>query len=341
MRSWPEVITPIKAHFQSLRQKLNRLTEQNTGMMVLCQKELADHLGSKRFVIIVFLMALTSIASMYAAASGIRAATQNKETEFVFLHLFTAGGKSIPPFISFIALLGPLVSLSLSFDAISGERARRTLSRLLAQPIYRDAVINGKFLAVVLLLSTMLLALGGIVSGLGLLLIGIPPTVEEIVRIVAFLLLTVVYMALWSAVAILFSVYFRQAATSALAGMAVWLFFSIFAQLLVGLVADAVFPLTEQATTEIAFHHQQLRQFLGWLSPSTLYSEAVIAILNPGIRILGPVMMEQIEGAVAGPLPLSQSLLLIWPHITGLIAATLLCFAGSYVLFMRQEIRAD
>jgi ABC-2 type transport system permease protein len=39
-------------------------------------------------------------------------------------------------------------------------------------------------------------------------------------------------------------------------------------------------------------------------------------------------------------LPLGQSLILIWPHITGLIAAAILLFALGYVLFQHQEIRA-
>ncbi len=45
-------------------------------------------------------------------------------------------------------------------------------------------------------------------------------------------------------------------------------------------------------------------------------------------------------GAIPGSLPLGQSLLLIWPHLVGLIAATLLIFALGYYFFMRQEIRA-
>lgn len=40
------------------------------------------------------------------------------------------------------------------------------------------------------------------------------------------------------------------------------------------------------------------------------------------------------------PLLLNQSLALIWPQLTGLIAATILLFALGYVLFQRQEIRA-
>ncbi|HHW55783.1 MAG: ABC transporter permease, partial [bacterium] len=79
---------------------------------------------------------------------------------------------------------------------------------------------------------------------------------------------------------------------------------------------------------------------LSRLSPATLYSEAITTILTPEVRTLGPIFLEQVEGAIAGALPLGQSLLLIWPHLTGLVAATLICFAASYLLFLRQEIRA-
>jgi len=32
--------------------------------------------------------------------------------------------------------------------------------------------------------------------------------------------------------------------------------------------------------------------------------------------------------------------LLVWPQLTGLIAATIVCFGLSYLLFLRQEIRS-
>jgi ABC-2 type transport system permease protein len=46
------------------------------------------------------------------------------------------------------------------------------------------------------------------------------------------------------------------------------------------------------------------------------------------------------QGAIPGPLPLGQSLLLVWPQLTGLIALTLICFILSYLAFMRREIRS-
>ena len=68
-------------------------------------------------------------------------------SEFLFLKLFTTSGNSIYSFATFIAFLGPLVGITLGFDAINNERSQGTLNRLAAQPIYRDSIINAKFLA--------------------------------------------------------------------------------------------------------------------------------------------------------------------------------------------------
>jgi ABC-2 type transport system permease protein len=50
--------------------------------------------------------------------------------------------------------------------------------------------------------------------------------------------------------------------------------------------------------------------------------------------------MEQMSGAIPTPLPFGQSLMIVWPQVSGLIAATMVCFALSYYLFMRREIRS-
>ncbi len=49
---------------------------------------------------------------------------------------------------------------------------------------------------------------------------------------------------------------------------------------------------------------------------------------------------ESLSGAIAGYLPFEQSLLLIWPHLTAMLALTMAAFTVSYMSFMRQEIRA-
>ena len=94
-------------------------------------------------------------------------------------------------------------------------------------------------------------------------------------------------------------------------------------------------PSNDEATLVIA------AQSLARLSPSTLYGEAVMAILHPSTRTLGPVYIDQLQGAVMGsPLPFWDSVMVAWPQIVGLIAAGILLFVGSYVAFQRQEVRA-
>ena len=39
------------------------------------------------------------------------------------------------------------MAIGLGFDAVNSEHNRRTLSRILSQPIYRDALLFGKFIA--------------------------------------------------------------------------------------------------------------------------------------------------------------------------------------------------
>lgn len=310
------------------------------GLKAVFQKELADNLGSTRFTILVLLVAVAGIGAFYVAAQSIRQTVNQGNSSFVFLRLFTTSGGNLPPFITFLSFLGPLLGLALGFDAINGEHNKRTLSRLLAQPIYRDDVINGKFLAGLVVLALVILALGFLVAGLGLLLIGVPPTGEEIGRFLIYLLVTIVYVAFWLSISMLFSLLFRQNATSALASIAVWLFFALFAGMLAGIIADGLFPVNQDSQPVQILHNAILKQDLGRLSPTTLYDEATITLLNPGVRTLGPVMVQQLEGAIPGSLPLGQSLLLIWPHLVGLLAATMIIFALAYYFFMRQEIRA-
>ena len=82
-------------------------------------------------------------------------------------------------------------------------------------------------------------------------------------------------------------------------------------------------------------------QDLARLSPSTLFGETVLAILHPTTRTLRPVYLDQLQGALMGaPLSLRESLMVAWPKIVGMIAASILLFVAGYVVFQRQEVRA-
>ncbi len=309
------------------------------GLGAVFRKEFSDHLTGKRFLILLALILVTSLASIYVAGMTIRGMAEKVNNEFVFLLLFTAGESSLPSFLSFLGFLGPLVGLALGFDSINGEYARGSLVRLLSQPIHRDSVINGKFLAGAAVISLMLTSLVLLVAGMGLVILGVFPTETELARMVVFIFLSIVYVSFWLGLSIMLSTLFRQSTTSALAGIAAWLFFTIFLGILAGVAADALAPVQQDAEPVQILRHETLKQHLERLSPTTLYYEATTIVLSPYIRTLSPVLIQQLEGAIPSSLPLEISLSLIWPHIAGLIALTFLCFALSYAVFMRQEIR--
>lgn len=308
-----------------------------TGLWAVVAKEMADHLTSVRMLILEVLIVLTASGTVYAATQSLRTGAGGS---FLFLNLFTTAREPLPAFVGFLGLLVPLVGIALAFDAVNGEFNQRTISKILAQPIYRDALLFGKFLAGLGALALTLSAIWLLIIGMGLLQLGAPPDGEEVVRILWFLLVTIFYGGIWLALAMLFSIIFRQPATAALASIAVWLFFTAFWGIIAGLLAQLLRPAPPGDALAL-IDQVQLELALARISPNTLYAEVALATLNPAVRALGLILPIQLHGAVAGsPLPAVQSVLLTWPHATGLIAATILLFALGYVLFQRQEIRA-
>ena len=55
---------------------------------------------------------------------------------------------------------------------------------------------------------------------------------------------------------------------------------------------------------------------------------------------MGLVTFAQLDQAIVSSLTVSQSLLLVWPQMVGMIAAMVVIFAVAYIAFMQQEVRA-
>jgi ABC-2 type transport system permease protein len=312
-----------------------------SGLGVVMLKELSDHLTSIRMRVLEWLVVLIALAALYGAIQQIKDTTA--EDPFLFLRLFTTSRDPLPSFVSFLSFLVPLMAIGLGFDAVNGEHSRRTLSRILSQPIYRDALLFGKFLAGLVTLSISLITLWLLVVGLGLLLIGIPPGAEEIARSFVFLLVTIIYAGVWLALALLFSVVFRSAATAALITLGLWLLVTFIWPVLSGALAQIIVP-PDPRYTALGLQTPataQLEQVLARFSPSTLYAEIVVALLDPTTRALGPIYLSQLQGAVLGaPLPFGESVLIAWPQMVGMIATAIVLFVIGYVIFQRQEVRA-
>lgn len=319
------------------------------GFRAIYRKELEDHFSSTRFILLFTVILMISLISAYMTGTGLRRELEGiAKPSLVFLMLFTSTG-ALFSLTQFVAFFGPLIGMILGFDAISRERAARTLPKLLSQPIYRDAVINAKFLAGMTVISVMFLAILLLISGMGLLTLGVVPDGQEIGRLAVYLLVSVFYVGFWLGLAILCSVLFRSMATSALATLALWIFLAFFMALGASLAADALTPvrpgLSGDAQAQAMIRNEETRQLVSTLSPITLYSDATSIVLDPlrkttrSLVLMGP--MERLSlSRFQSALPLEQSILIVAPYLVSLVAITVVCFCVCYLCFMRQEVRS-
>jgi ABC-2 type transport system permease protein len=240
-----------------------------------------------------------------------------------------------------ISILVPIMAIGLGFDSVNGEYNRRTMSRILAQPIYRDALLFGKFLAGLGTLTICLVTLWLLVIGFGLIRLGIPPGAEEIGRLLMFLFITIAYAGVWLALSILLSVVFRSTATAALVALGLWLFLSLLWPALAQMLGEVISPSDIRFATLGLPTPDTLAWQLGLsrISPGTLYGEAVAAMLNPDAQSMA-TLLAQFQGRIGSPLPFDQSIIQAWPQMVSLIAGMILLYVVGYVVFQRQEVRA-
>lgn len=291
-------------------------------MLAIIRKELADSFNSVRFMILFLLVLALSALALYSAYQGIRGSGTGG---FLFLRLYTTPPTGVESefayFLNYVncipLIFVPLVGILLGFDAINKERISGTLSRIISQPVYRDSVINGKFLANMFILAVMMVTSILLIGGYGLRMIGIPPSGEEIMRLFIYLVNILIFGAFWIALSMLFSVVFRNLATSIIFSLVLWLFFS-FGIYYIGKSMNDINVLN--------------------YSPNWIFGRASSLILYPVARALWTTSTDTYT--LLNPLSLGQSLTLLWPYMVGLISLSAVCFAISYIAFMKQEIRA-
>ena len=116
-----------------------------TGLGPVFMKEFSDHLSSARMMVLMLFVIAFGALPVGLSLQELRNITESDP--FLFLRIFTSAPQRVPfSFTASLTLVIPLLAIGLGFDSVNSEFNRRTLSRVLSQPIYRDALLLGKFL---------------------------------------------------------------------------------------------------------------------------------------------------------------------------------------------------
>jgi ABC-2 type transport system permease protein len=314
------------------------------GTLTVATKELKDQFGSKRFLILFGFMVLLSALAAYQGVDYIK-----NNTSASFNYIFTGARMSFS-FNQIMVLFGPILGMALGFDAINKERTTGTLSMLLGQPIYRDSVVNGKFLAGAAALATLSTGTIAIMCGVTIPLLGFGPTLAELSKILVLAIVTVVYLVFWLSLGMLFSVVAKKTSTSILFSIATWMFFAIVLSILASAVAGALVPMPSSevivSDSEEGPRFQMTEEFreamtrrstiqstILRISPTNIYQNIINDVL--GVRGFGGMGAQ----GFARTMSLTEALAANWANIAVLTVGLVVCFAASYMMFLRSEIR--
>ena len=334
-----------------------------SSTLTVFRKELADLFVNKRFILLFAMILLLSTASAYQGANYLKSSSSTS-TNFMAIFSQGANGSS---FVSLMVTFGPLLGLALSFDAINKERKSGTLSTLLAQPIFRDSIINGKFLAGAVGLTLAIVVTLGVNMGIAIPLLGFGPTSTEALAIVALIAVTIIYLCFWYGLGMLFSVYCRETSTSILASVATWIVFSIlifiFASFASNVAVSAVsFNPSENfnftggnfpgnftggpgfnssmftTPTSVTESRSMIASTISSISPAYLYSD-IASRLTGAVSSSFTGFSVSISRFTGQQYNLYTALAGSWAEIAVIAMAMVVCFIASYMLFLRSEIR--
>ena len=349
--------------------------------LTVAAKEFSDLFTSRRFLLIFALYLIIAVVGMaqglerydYALSSYNEA--QQAADEYRDLQELGASWLEMPgkpsilyvfsPMIGATMMLGAILAIAAGFDLVTREKESRSLKTLLSHPVYRDEVIVGKALGGAAALGVVVGLVLALTTGL-LLVLSIVPTAGEVVSILIFGAISLLFLVAWFAVALALSTVARESGNALIFTLMVLFAISALLPMIGAAVGDAVagpppqlqLPETSAgeipgAVQEITFtyasnetgsyvldspRHEALVEYREELA---MYTEKrrtvtdVITLLSPqkSYQIVADLVSTPGEGS------LLESLGSVWAGIAGLIVFPSVFFAAAYTRFMRMDIR--
>jgi len=349
--------------------------------LTVAAKEFSDLFTSRRFLLIFALYLIIAVVGMtqglehydYALTSynlALQAADEYQGLQELGALGFEMPGKPsilyvFNPMTGATMTLGALLAIAAGFDLVTREKESRSLKTLLSHPVYRDEVIVGKALGGAAALGVVVGLVLALTTGL-LLVLSIVPTAGEVVSILIFGAISLLFLVAWFAVALALSTVARESGNALIFTLMVLFAISALLPMIGAAVGDAVagpppqlqLPETSAgeipgAVQEITFtyasnetgsyvldspRHEALVEYREELA---MYTEKrrtvtdVITLLSPqkSYQIVADLVSTPGEGS------LLESLGSVWAGIAGLIVFPSVFFAAAYTRFMRMDIR--
>lgn len=339
-------------------------------MLLVAGKEFADHLASRRFTLVLLLFLILCSVSLYEGVENYseKLAAYSEGTAPAQKFLGYPDWMPEKPSLlvvflnlsSMVVSYGPLLAIATGFDLITRERWSGSLKTLLSRPVFRDEVITGKALGGFAAL-TLAMSIAVLIALSLLLLFAIVPSPAELCAILAFWLVSLVYLFTFFSVALLASAVVADSGSALVWSLVAIFVFSSIVPIFGGILTNAVAgtPPEPVGTSDPQFteekwlqyreeqrayleHQDRIGAAVHLLSPQKNYLELSIAITAPRFSMWinpDPFALRTPHPG-EDPLPdLPGLIALIWQPIFAMLALPAVFFGAAYTRFMRIDLR--
>ena len=217
----------------------------DAAVVTIARKEFLDLLFGRRFLLLLGILLAVSVVGLVGGIGEYREMLDDYNDRLSAAGETVLGGAmSEPPSVllvfehlaSQLGLVLGIIGIATGFDLVARERETKSLKQLLAAPIYRDQVINGKALGGMAAL-VLALALAFALSLAVLMVAGIVPTGDELGRILLYGAGSLLLIASFFSCALAASAVSEESGTALVASLIV---FAVLALLVPVTVSDTV-----------------------------------------------------------------------------------------------------
>ncbi|NJE26704.1 ABC transporter permease [Thermococcus sp. MV5] len=255
---------------------------------------------------------------------------------------------SITGNLMILLIFGAIIGIVLGADTINKEIEEGTVKVLMSHPIYRDQVINGKFIGNSMALFSIVM-IGHVFSIAYLLLLGIPLDITSILRALIAAIFTLMYMMTFLSIGIMLSTLLKKPETAMLLAIALAIFLTLIYPFIVDIALDKIVGEEPYCPSPIYMvekerhiHENPLNlcpAIAEWMDKRKLWKNRLF-LLNP-THHYGQLIISAFAGdeATQDYLPLGESLSIGFNNFAMLLVEHLLPFTVAYVRFMTSDLR--
>ncbi len=313
---------------------------------IVARKEFTDQITGWRFLVILALFLSLALMGTYTGIEYYQSDLTRYTEDLIAMETADDGPErmmpSKPPVADIYSSMfktlvsyGGILALALGFDLVSKEKESRSLKTLLARPVYRDEIINGKALGGVALL---VLVVGGVllISTALLLVFSFVPSPDDLWMILTYAGVTLLFLVTFFSIALALSTLCRKSGSALLLAVVVFILLVFLAPYTTAQVGMA---LMMEKPDPGAYGGDTSSE--GYQAEITAYAEQM-KVIESAVNLLSPQMAVNtlINGISRSPgATLEDTLGEIWSSIAALTIYPVVFFAIAYTRFLRMDIR--